>query len=130
MDAILARDDIHATRSDIVVLSPWRMQNKRNSLAFLQDLLETAPAEGETSGEMWARLARCTAPGATRIYGDSIKRFKGLEAPFVILTDIPGLQESRGFGLDEFYVGATRAKFGLFIVPTVSGESLSKQFHQ
>lgn len=130
VDAILARDDIHATRSDIVVLSPWRMQNKRNSLALLQDLLETAPAEGETSEEMWARLARCTAPGATRIYGDSIKRFKGLEAPFVILTDIPGLQESRGFGLDEFYVGATRAKFGLFIVPTVSGESLSKQLQQ
>ena len=128
--AILARDDIHATRSDIVVLSPWRVLNHRNCMPHLQDLLETAPAEGETSAEMWARLARCTAPGAERIYGDTIKRFKGLEAPFVILTDIPGLDESRGFGLDEFYVGATRAKFGLFIVPTVSGETLARQFMQ
>ena len=128
--SILARDDIHATPSDIVVLSPWRLSNTRSSLPHLADLLDTTTAEGETNEEMWARLARCTAPGSKRIYGDTIKRFKGLEAPFVILADIPGLQESRGFGRNEFYVGATRAKFGLYIVPTVSGEALARQFLQ
>lgn len=130
IQAILARDDIHAAPSDIAVLTPWRVGNKRRCLGFLTDVLDTSPDEGETNGEMWARLARCTAPGSTRIYGDTIKRFKGLEAPFVILADIPGLQESRGFDMDDLYVGATRAKFGLFIVPTVSGESLAKQFLQ
>lgn len=52
----------------------------------------------------------------------TIKAFKGLEAPFIILVDVPGRKKDEwGFKSDDFYVACTRAKVGLYIVPTCSG---------
>lgn len=108
---------------DIVVLSPWRSNHHRSCLPYLADILDFAP-EGETPEAMQQRHLRCLEPNSPRILADTIKAFKGLEAPFIILTDICAETESQGFTLDSFYVACTRAKLGLHIVPTLSGEEL------
>lgn len=108
---------------DIVVLSPWKASNPRSCLPLLADLLDFAP-DNESHAQMLARHQRCAKPDSPRILADTIKAFKGLEAPYVILTDICAPDESRGFNKDAFYVACTRARFGLALVPTRSGEEL------
>lgn len=109
----------HIRNSDIVVLSPWRASNQRCSFPFCPEL-DYADAT-ENAQETAARHERCRRHDSPRILADTIKGFKGLEAPFVILTDIPAPDEYRGFTAADFYVACTRARFGLFIIPTLSG---------
>lgn len=115
---------------DIVVLSPWSANNVhgRSCFPYLGDILDYARGP-EDAAEIEERHRRCLDPHSEKILGDTIKSFKGLESPFVILTDICGLEESAGFNLESFYVACTRAKFGLCIVPTTTGEELARQ-HQ
>ncbi len=111
--------------SDIVVLSPWRSENARCSLRFCSEL---DFANGTENAEESARRhERCRRRDSTKILADTIKGYKGLEAPFVILTDICSTDEHRGFGAKDFYVACTRARFGLFIIPTLSGEKMLRR---
>lgn len=107
--------------NDIVVLSPWR---KNNSLKdpLLAELVDF-PADGETRNNAHERLMRCLAPGATRVLGETVKAYKGLESPAVILTDISAPKDTpnSGFTTNELYVACTRARFRLIIIPTPSG---------
>ncbi len=111
--------------SDIVVLSPWRAENERCSLRYCNEL---DFAHGtENAAETAERHERCRRRDSTRILADTIKGYKGLEAAFVILTDICATDEHRGFRTNDFYVACTRARFGLFIIPTVSGKQMIKK---
>ena len=62
-----------------------------------------------------------------RVLGETVRSFKGLEAPFVILTDVNFPKENSGFTPNDFYVACTRAKYGLYIVPTVEGEKYIRE---
>lgn len=114
---------VYVANRDIVVLSPWSAHNKRSCFPHLEGLLDYAD-HPETAEEIEQRHLRCNDINSPKILGDTIKSFKGLEAPFVILTDICAEDESQGFNLDAFYVACTRAKYGLCIIPTPSGEAL------
>lgn len=113
---------------DIVVLSPWTALNARSCFPYLEDILDYARS-AEDAAAIEERHLRCRRADSDKILGDTIKSFKGLESPYIILTDICGEDESRGFNLAAFYVACTRAQFGLCIVPTKSGELLAKR-HQ
>ncbi len=117
----------HYAINDIVVLTPWRRNTslKNPLLAELVDF----PADGETRENADERLSRCLAPGSVRVLGETIKAYKGLESPAVILTDISAPKEGRtsGFTPNEFYVACTRARFRLIIIPTRSGEEYIQQ---
>ncbi len=111
---------------DIVVLSPWRTTHARCSLNLVPGLA-TAPAD-ETPDQAAKRRNACRKPDATQIFASTVKSFKGQEAAYVIVTDIIGLGESRGFDMKELYTACTRARYGLYIVPTSTGKSLVESF--
>lgn len=117
---------LNVPNRDIVVLSPWSARNRRSCFPYLADILDYA-ADAEDAAAIEARHLRCRSEDSDKILGDTIKSFKGLESPYIILTDICDEHESRGFNLDAFYVACTRAQFGLCIVPTKSGEALAKR---
>ena len=105
---------------DIVALTPWR---KKTSLKeeLLHDLVDF-PAENDTRANADERLQQLLSPGAPRVLGETIKAFKGLESPAVILTDISNF--TTGFSQQEFYVACTRARFRLIIIPTSKGAQM------
>lgn len=110
--------------SDIVVLSPWTEQNEKSSLYFLKseiDCRRMAGARPERLREHFERWVKARRNGIAGVFGETIKGFKGLEARYVILTDIgtpsSGTDET-GFSENDFYVGCTRAQFRLMIVPS------------
>ena len=107
--------------NDIVALTPWRKNTslKEDLLADVVDF----PADGETREKADKRLKNCASDKASRILGETIKAFKGMESPAVILTDIsaPRDAENSGFTSAEFYVACTRARYRLIIIPTSSG---------
>lgn len=109
----------------IAVLSPWSTRHHRCSIPFIPEV-EAAPPD-ETESASLERFLRCRKIGCDKILASTIKGFKGLEASYIILTDIIGLDESRGFDMDEFYVACTRARYGLYIVPSVNGEALARR---
>jgi hypothetical protein len=111
---------------DIVVLSPWRTSHHRCCLNLVQGLA-TAPAD-ESPAEASARRAACRQTNSTRIFASTIKSFKGQEAAYIIVADIIGLGESQGFDIKELYTACTRARYGLYLVPTESGKSLAESF--
>ena len=113
--------------NDIVVLTPWR-KNTSLKEAVLADLVDF-PADGETRDKADKRLKRCSSASATRILGETVKAFKGMESLAVILTDIsaPRDAENSGFTSAEFYVACTRARYRLIIIPTLSGEQYVRE---
>jgi hypothetical protein len=115
-----------AAANDIVVLSPWRSTHPRCSLSLVPELA-VAPAN-ESPAEAAERRAACRRPDSAHIFSSTIKSFKGQEAAYIILTDIIGLGESRGFDMKELYTACTRARYGLYIVPTSSGKPLVESF--
>ncbi len=108
-------------KQDIVVLTPWRRKNSLKS-PLLADWVDF-PQDGETRENAAQRLQACRTCGATRILGETIKAFKGLESFAVILADIsePKDTAESGFTTQELYVACTRARYRLIIVPTCSG---------
>lgn len=125
---IRENNNLHVPNRDIVVLSPWAAHNGRSCFPYLEDILDYAHGP-EDAAAIEERHLRCRCADSEKILGDTIKSFKGLESAYIILTDICAEDESRGFNLDAFYVACTRAKFGLCIVPTKSGELLAKRHH-
>lgn len=103
-------------KKDIVVLSPYIANSSFN---FLTDEV-AIPKDGESPEDSKKRINDCLFGEVDKVLGETVRAFKGLEAPFVILTDVncPG---GVGFTINDFYVACTRAKYGLYIVPTVSG---------
>jgi len=109
---------------DIVVLSPWK-KKKYSSLYSIPGVLPP-PAEGGETPQQKEKRYNCWRNGQG-VLGETIKSFKGLEALVVILVDIPDVDESPAFTRNDFYVACTRAKFGLYIVPTCSGNLLASE---
>lgn len=111
----------HYALHDIVVLTPWR-KNTSLKAPRLEHLVDF-PVDGESRSNAAERLRRCLAPGASRVLGETIKAYKGLESPVVILTDISAPKDvpDSGFTSNEFYVACTRARYRLIIIPTSSG---------
>ena len=122
----LLESDRKVKPRDIVVLSPWRTSHARCSLNLIPELA-TATAD-ESPAQAAARRTDCRRPGATQIFSSTIKSFKGQEAAYIIVTDVIGLGESRGFDIKEFYTACTRARFGLYIIPTSTGKILAESF--
>ena len=122
----LLEGDAQVQPRDIVVLSPWRTAHPRCCLSLVPGLA-TAPAN-ESPDQAAARRMACRQPGSTQIFASTIKSFKGQEAAYVIVTDVIGLDESRGFDIKELYTACTRARYGLFIVPSSTGKTLVDSF--
>ena len=116
----------HVQASDIVVLSPWRTTHPRCALPLVPGLA-IAPAN-ETPTQAAERRADCRRPDSTRIFTSTIKSFKGQESAYIIVTDIIGLGESKGFDLKELYTACTRARYGLYLISTTSGRPLVESF--
>ena len=94
--------------SQIAVLSPYRRENPLNCLHGRTHLAGTRLLTGEDELEQWV-----TGKG---ILCATTKSFKGLEAECAIVTDIPDLPAT-SMSIHEMYVGATRAKHHLCLVP-------------
>lgn len=114
IDEIL-QDGIN-TKSNIVVLSPYNAEG-RSSFSYLTDCVD-APKQSEDAKASSYRHTRCRSQKASKVLGETVRSFKGLEADFVILTDmtLPS-EDNKAFSVDDFYVACTRAKFGLYIIP-------------
>ena len=122
----LLQDDTQVHPCDIVVLSPWRTSHPRCCLNLVPGLATAPPDESPAAAA--ARRESCRHPEATRIFASTVKSFKGQEAAYVIVTDVIGLGESRGFDIKELYTACTRARYGLFIIPTTTGKKLVESF--
>lgn len=117
---------IEVPDSEIAVLSPWKSLKRGCSLPLVGGLLTGAAQE--TTEEKHARYLRWRSRENPAILGETIKAFKGLEASYVIVTDIPGEDESEFFTLADFYTACSRAKYGLFLVPTLRGAELVRRY--
>lgn len=111
--------------SDIVILTPSLMSETISRL------------DGDMFQPIDDDLLRNMADGqgkrdSSKIPVYTIKAYKGLEADFVILTDIPGVDTPNGQGggwysRSDFYVACTRAKFSLTILPVPGGYGAVKE---
>lgn len=124
-----------ATMSQIVILSPWSRYGQRvadNSFAAINKCLKQKKDNGIIKERLYLALPDDEAyknqyekrlddtifkKNGKRAFADTIKSFKGLEANYVILTDVPVPSPESGFDIDDFYVACTRAKYGLYIIP-------------
>lgn len=97
--------------ADVMVLTPWSENNDNNSAVRVEELSVYSYKN---------RKKKCWS---------SVKKFKGLERDFIILTDVPStfVNETTGtrFTDSDLYVACTRAKYGLHIIP-MSQESEEK----
>lgn len=94
--------------NQIAILSPFSNSSERSSLRSLKSI-NGLPVSGDDKNlESWEK--------GNSIWASTIKAFKGLEADCVILTDI-GDTFATPSSISEFYVGSTRGKHLLSIVP-------------
>jgi hypothetical protein len=94
--------------SQVAILSTRKAGNKEGSLTYLTRM-HGLPIKGESSDIKDWKNGNC-------IWASTIKSFKGLEAPCIIMTDVD-IGQSEHDELTELYVGATRAKHHLTIIP-------------
>jgi hypothetical protein len=99
------RLDEGISTSDIVLLSPHNFNKSR----LLRD------ADYQLAGHAIEQFS-FDAPDNKTLYAESLHRFKGLEAPVVILFDV-GVSE-RASTNENIYVGATRAQQVLYVLHT------------
>lgn len=110
------------SKNQIVVLSPWQVNNKNDycSFNYLPQEQYCVPKEGASLSAVETRFeSTIFNDKANKILSETVKGFKGLEADFVILTDMPSPSEElqTGFSFADFYVACSRAKYGLYIIP-------------
>ncbi len=119
------RETYHVLNRDIVVLSPWRSNNRRCSLSLIPEVAAPPAIAYEDVASAAERHNSCKGHDAARVLGETIRAYKGLEAPFVILTDIPSEEAGQEayFTRNDLYVACTRATVGLIIIPTAAAES-------
>jgi hypothetical protein len=94
--------------SRVAILSPLKIGNLNCSLTYLPEMF-SLPLKGGKHALLDWKAGRC-------IWASTIKTFKGLEADCVIVTDC-SLDELYGVSSSELYVGTTRAKHQLIILP-------------
>lgn len=106
-------------RHQIVILSPWRREKDRSCARYLSGI-NASSDETHRVPELAAARYRNTIlnPNAKEILYETIKSFKGLESDFIILTDVPAADSHPGFTTADYYVAVTRARYGLYIVPS------------
>lgn len=107
-------------RHQIVILSPWQPKNDKSCAAYLKGINVPTEQSKKDPATAAARYHDTIFnPKSKEILYETIKAFKGLESDFIILTDIrkPNSDPRRGFTPAEFYVAATRARYGLYVVP-------------
>jgi len=91
----------------IAILSPLKADNPESSLTHLTRMFSLPLKGGKDNVAEW-KAGRC-------IWASTIKAFKGLEADCIILTDC--YRDSLEGYRSELYVGATRAKHHLIMIP-------------
>ena len=110
VEAILARwmRDEQVKPSQVAILSPFRIDNATNCLHGRPHVAGIKMATQEEDLEEWitGRAVLCT----------TTKSFKGLEAEYVIVTDVPEIP-AQSMSVNEMYVGTTRAKHHLCVIP-------------
>lgn len=134
-DRILENSHVYGEvcMSQIVILSPWAIDGRRKddcSLKLIAQYVKQITQDGKKNRRVrlmgdptvsYEKLLEDTLlkKGGNKAFAGTIRSFKGLEADYVILTDIPKPTDdpTSGFSHDDFYVGCTRAKYGLYIVP-------------
>ena len=95
----------------IAILSTMKAGNKQGTLTYLVSMFGL-PLKGESDTLTdWKE--------GHSIWASTIKTFKGLEADCIIVTDCT-LEDSKEGGLSELYVGTTRAKHQLVLIPASS----------
>ena len=99
----------------IAILSTMRAGNEQGSLTYLPTMFGLPLKGGSDALADWKE--------GRSIWASTIKTFKGLEADCIIVTDCT-LEDSGEGGLSELYVGTTRAKHQLVLIP---GSSSAKQ---
>ncbi len=126
------RQMYHVPNRDIVVLSPWRSTNPRCSLSLIPEVAAPPAIAYEDLVSAAERHNSCKGHEAARVLGETIRSYKGLEAPFIILTDIPSEQEGSAahFTRNDLYVACTRAAVGLIIIPTVAAEAELRELNR
>ncbi|MCH5285676.1 MAG: NERD domain-containing protein [Akkermansiaceae bacterium] len=109
-----------ARAHQIVVLSPYSAFKAAGSgdcvrpgccLPYVRGL---ALRDAEVSNE---ELVRRRLAQEEVVVGMTVRAFKGLEADYVILTDVDAPGVDRAQTAKDFYVACTRAKYGLVIIP-------------
>ncbi|MCQ2366070.1 MAG: NERD domain-containing protein/DEAD/DEAH box helicase [Akkermansia sp.] len=107
---------VPVSRNQIVVLSPYR----ERTYSHLSPDKFSLPQREQSLRELEQRFERTLFnPDARKVLAETVKGFKGLEAGYIILTDMPEPSDAleSGFTLSDFYVACSRAKYGLYIIP-------------
>jgi hypothetical protein len=94
--------------SRIAILSPFKSGNEKSSFTYLPKMHALPLRGGEDDVADW-KSGQC-------IWASTIKKFKGLEADCIILTDCSESDFDKN-GISQLYVGATRAKHQLVVIP-------------
>ena len=94
--------------SAIAVLSPWTENKTGSALPFLD---KTSHVPFSTDMDSWM--------DGKGIWKGTIRAFKGLEAGFIFVTDIPDQipNEAGPFSIRDLYVASSRAKHRLYLLP-------------
>ena len=102
--------------SQIAILSHWSRDNNACSLKYIKHVDNIPVGVGDDSVEKWLN--------DELILGSTIKSFKGMEADFLIVADLPEVGQFH-FGSSDLYVATSRAKHRLVFIPS-SSESRSQ----
>lgn len=94
--------------SRIAILSPFKSGNKNSALTYLPKM-HSLPLKGQEDDVADWKSGQC-------IWASTIKKFKGLEADCIVLTDCSksDFDEEK---ITQLYVGATRAKHQMVVIP-------------
>ena len=95
--------------SQIAILSPFEKSN-----SCLADAIKIGKTSICTNANEW-RVGK-------GVLLTTIRRFKGLEADAIIVTDVPNPESSPYFSTSDFYVGCSRAKH-LLVILTSDGNA-------
>lgn len=98
------------TPDRIAILSPWNAENLSCALHNCSELAGIPLAQDSEKLEQWKR--------GHFVWFSTIKAFKGLEADFVIVTDLIDQQRGFTFTATDLYVAASRCKNRLYFIPS------------
>lgn len=109
-----------ATPHQVVVLSPYSAYKAPASGESVHSecclpLVPGITLRSATSGT--EALIRRWESDPTVLMGTTTRSFKGMEADYVILTDIDAPGTDHAQSAAEFYIACTRARYGLIIIP-------------
>lgn len=94
--------------SQIAVLSPMRTNSLIEQDNDSDEIIKVGGLPFTRNHQLWQKNNACLI--------DTIKGFKGLESDAVVITDIPEIDTTASFALEDAYVGFSRAKHELVAV--------------